>query len=222
MKLCGLEIEIPPEGRRCLPGHEVILLAEAVEARAGQRIAELGSAVGALSLLLASRLDVEVVGFELQEPLVEAARRSASVNRARLQGRVRFEIMDIRRLGGTPWEGRFDHVVANPPFYRARQGRLSPQAERAAARHELQATLADFVRAAAVLLRARGRFHCVIRADRLDDLLMHAIERRCPIKQIRPVYTRQASPAKWMIAVAVKGGQRGLTVAPPLELWRRG
>ncbi|MBM3335515.1 methyltransferase [Candidatus Sumerlaeota bacterium] len=215
MRLGQLEIEVPEKWRGCRPGHEVVLLAESVEVTPGERVAELGSGVGALALALAARVAVEVVGFEIQPGLVEIARRNADLNAHLLRGCVRFETNDIRRLGGTKWEGKFDHVVANPPFYRAGQGRRSPQPARAMARHEIEATLEDFARAAAILLRQRGRFHCIFRPERLEDLLAVASRHRCPIKTIRPIYTREGAAAEWAIVAAVKGGRPGLVISPP-------
>jgi len=220
MKDNGLTIEIPPEARGCAPGHETELLAEAVEVRPGQRVAELGSGIGVLALALAARHPIEVVGFELQEHLVEAARHNARINADRLRGKVCFEAMDIRRLGGSKWERRFGGVVANPPFFRAGQGRRPPRRERAVARHETEATLDDFVRAAAILLRSRGRFYTIFKPERLDELIASAAEHRCPIKVLRPIYTRRAAAAEWVIAVGVKDGRPGLKIAPPRELWR--
>lgn len=218
MKPADLRIETPPGQRGCRPGHEVALLAETIEIKPGQRIADLGSGVGALVLALAARATVEVVGFEIQTALVEAARRNASLNAGLLRGSVRFELLDIRRIGGSPWEGRFDHVFANPPFYRVGQGRRPPRRERATARHEVETTLGDFVRAGAIALRSRGRFHCIFRPERLEELLALANRHRCPIKLLRPIYTRAGATAKWIIATGVKGGRQGLTIAPPLQL----
>lgn len=218
MNPTNLRIETPGCAKGCRPGHEVGLLADAVEIKPGQTVAELGSGVGALALTLAARTPIHVVGFEIQPELFEAARKNARDNAQELLGVVRFERADIRRLGESGWVGRFDHVFANPPFYRQGQGRRPPQAERAAARHEIAATLEDFVRAAAILLRPRARFHCIFRPERLEELLTLAARHRCPIKIIRPIYTRKGGNAEWVIVSGVKGGRRGLVIAPPQEL----
>ena len=215
MKANGLRIETPSEARGCRPGHEVGLLADAVELKAGRKIAELGSGVGALALTLAARVTVEVVGFEILPLLVEAARRNAELNAGRLLGSVSFELADIRRVGGTRWEGRFDHVFANPPFYRVGQGRRSPRPERDVARHESQTTFEDFVRAAAILLCPPGRFHFIFRPERLEELLAVASRHHCPIKIVCPIYTRRSGNAEWVVVTGVKGGRAGLVISPP-------
>ncbi|MCX8037758.1 MAG: methyltransferase [Candidatus Sumerlaeia bacterium] len=213
MRFGELEIEIPETFRGCKPGHEVELLASSAELREGRRMAELGCGIGVLTLRLAQPAAVEAVGFEIQAELAEAARQNGRRNASRLRGHAEFVCADIRRLGGTPWEGRFDTVFANPPFHRAGTGRRSPNRQRDVARHEGETTLADFVRAASILLRPRGRFYFIVRPDRLPELLELAAERRCPINAIVPVYTRAATPAEWVIAEGVKGGRGGFSIA---------
>jgi tRNA1(Val) A37 N6-methylase TrmN6 len=183
-----------------------------------QKVAELGAGVGALSLVLAEREEVEVVGFEIQPELVEAARRNAESNAGRLKGRVEFEQFDIRRVGGTKWERRFDRVVANPPFFKAGQGRRSPSGARDLARRESSATLEDFVRAAAILLRSRGRFQCIFRPERLEELLALMSRHRCPAKLLRPIYSRPDREAEWVIVTGVKDAREGLKIAPPRQV----
>ncbi len=208
-----LDIEIPETVRGCKPGHEVVLLAGAAKLRNGQRVAELGCGIGVLTLCLAQRAAVAAVGFEIQREIAETARRNAERNAGRLRGRVEYVCTDIRRLGGTPWEGRFDAVFANPPFYRAGAGRRSPHPMRDLARHEGETALADFVRAASILLHARGRLYFILRPDRLPELVKRAAEHRCPVKTITPVYTRAGADAEWLIAEGIKGGRGGFSIA---------
>ncbi len=50
-----------------------------------------------------------------------------------------------------------DVVITNPPFYLLGSGRINPDSQDAAARHELLGTLQDFVSAAAYLLKNGGK-----------------------------------------------------------------
>lgn len=86
--------------------------------RDGQSVLDIGSGWGGLALTLAQLADVEVLGITLSEEQLTTARRRAA--EAGLDHRVRFELMDYRKL-----RGRFDRIVSvgmfehvGPPHYR--------------------------------------------------------------------------------------------------------
>src|SRR5215831_151055 len=73
---------------------DAVLLAAAVEARAGQRVLDLGAGVGAVGLCLAARApDCRIVGIELQPALAALAQRNAALNG--VDERVRTIIHDL-------------------------------------------------------------------------------------------------------------------------------
>lgn len=87
--------------------------------RDGQTVLDIGSGWGGLALTLARIAEVEVLGITLSEEQLAVARRRAA--EAGLDHRVRFELMDYRKL-----KGRFDRIVSigmfehvGPPHYRA-------------------------------------------------------------------------------------------------------
>ena len=81
------------------------LLAAKLDLRPGQRILDIGSGWGDLALYLASMEDVEVLGVTLStEQQALATRRAAE---AGLSDRVRFELLDYRKV-----EGPFDRIVS--------------------------------------------------------------------------------------------------------------
>lgn len=107
-------------------GHDTVLLAAAVPARAGDRILELGAGAGIASLCLAARVpDCEITGIEIDPELVALA--NANAKRNGMADRVRFVEGDVLNLD-IP-DGPFDRVFSNPPFHRA-DGQVSPSPER--------------------------------------------------------------------------------------------
>jgi tRNA1Val (adenine37-N6)-methyltransferase len=146
---------------------------------------------------------------------------NAQRNRDRLRGSARFVRADIREPELLrEYKGRFDCVVANPPFWRAGQGRLAPDPSRAASRHELAATLGDFLAVAALLLVEQGQSIFILRPERLSEAFREAERAGCPIEALRPIYTRPESEACWIIVAGTKDGRAGVRVLPPRELWR--
>src|SRR6516164_10768778 len=87
-----LRLRQPRRGHRF--GHDAILLAAAVAARAGERAVELGAGVGAAGLALARRVEaVEVTLVEIDPALTALAAENAERNG--LAGRVRAVSLDV-------------------------------------------------------------------------------------------------------------------------------
>ncbi|HKS85467.1 MAG TPA: methyltransferase, partial [Pseudolabrys sp.] len=118
----SLKIRQPLRGHRV--GHDAILLAAAVRARAGQRAADLGAGVGAAGLALSMRLTGLITTLvEIDARLCDLAAGNAKLNG--LAGRVTVVCADagdvdaLRRNGLAA--GSFDCVLMNPPFFDARR-----------------------------------------------------------------------------------------------------
>lgn len=71
----------------------------------GQTVLDIGAGWGGMALTLARLAEVEVLGITLSEEQLAVARRRAA--EAGLDHRVRFELMDYRKLNG-----RFDRIVS--------------------------------------------------------------------------------------------------------------
>lgn len=196
-----------------------LLLARFVAVRGSERIVDLGAGNGVVALSLAVLHDgVEVVGVELQEAMVERARRGVDLNG--LGERVRMVAGDVRALDKEPASGSFDVAVCNPPYRPSRSGRVNPDAERLLARHEVEGRLADFVRAGASLLRHRGRMCLVYPAERAMELFAVMRGHRLEPRRVRFVHSFADAPATLVLAEGVKGARTGLSVAPPLVIYR--
>lgn len=195
-----------------------LLLARFVEVQGSARIVDLGAGNGVVALSLAVlHHGVEVVGVELQEAMVDRARRGVDVNG--LGERVHMTMGDVRALDEDLACKRFDVVVCNPPYRPPRSGRVNSDAERLLARHEVEGELADFVGAGACLLRHRGRMCLVYPAERAVDLFSVMRQHRLEPRRIRFVHSFAAAPATLVLAEGVKGARTGLSVAPPLVIY---
>ncbi|MFA5811469.1 MAG: methyltransferase [bacterium] len=162
-----LRIWQPAKGHRY--GPESLALADFVQLKAGERVIELGSGVGVISLMLAARAKgVSITAVEIQELLHAIAVRNVRENGYELS--VTCVNDDYRRFAEAN-RNAFDLVVSNPPFYVAGQGRMSPDPQRAQARHEMNGTLADLVASADEMLAPNGRLKIVLDSRRLDELM---------------------------------------------------
>ncbi len=185
---------------------DTMVLADFVRARRGARIADLGSASGALGLLLCARLDCTVTGWEIQPEAHAAALENIARNR--LQGRMTSHCGDLRQIRRQAAPGQFDCAVSNPPYF---AGGLLPQDSiMAQARQEVCCKLSDLFAAAGWLLRFGGDFFLIHKPERLTDLLTAARETGLEPKVLQPVRQRASLPVSSVLLQCRKGGKPGL------------
>lgn len=184
-------------------------------ARGCERIADLGCGAGILSLLLAERsAGARISGVERQPELAGLARSNfaASPHAPRLQ----LVEGDLRLIATLLPAQAFDLVCSNPPFRRAASGRIAADDGRAAARHELHGTLADFIAAAGYLLRPGGRFALIHLPERLPELLTLLRQARLEPKRLRCVHPHASAAATMILVEGRAGGRPGLALEAPL------
>ncbi|MBI5015652.1 MAG: methyltransferase [Deltaproteobacteria bacterium] len=195
-----------------------ILLARFASERPVDAAVDLGCGCGVVALcLLALGGARRVVGVDVQAEMVERARRSAEANGWE-ERCCRFLASDVGAVRQHLEPQSVALVVANPPYRRADQGRHSPDAPTAAARHEVAGTLGDFVSAAAFLLRERGALCLVYPAPRLTALLSACRGARLEPKVLWLTQPRDGRPASLALLRCVKGAGEGLEVRAPLRL----
>ena len=166
-----LVLRQPRAGHRV--GHDAILLAAAISARAGDHAVDLGAGVGAAGLALAQRIDGLAVTLVEIDPAL-AALAGENVARNGLGERVRAVCLDVVApaaafaAAGLP-PGTADRVLMNPPFNAAQNP--SPDRGRRLAHVAANETLRGWLDAAARLLRPQAAVTLIWRADGLDAVL---------------------------------------------------
>lgn len=197
---------------------DAILLASASEPKAGQTVVDLGTGCGIIALILAYRHpDIRLYGVEMQADLVELARTNAAKNR--MTDRIYIVPADIRQLTAGQVDGPVDLVVCNPPYHRARSGRLNPNSERAIARHEIHLNLEQLLSTVRRILCTGGCFTTIFPAERIVDLFSGMRAAGIEPKRMRSIHSRRPEGARLILAQGVMRGNPGLTVDPPLVIY---
>ena len=197
---------------------DAVLLANFASLRGGERVCDLGTGSGVISILLAWRdKTTRITAVEIQEGLCNQAIRSVRLNR--MEDRIQVLRGDIRKLEGILSPAGFELAVANPPFWPAGQGRLPIHGEAAVARHELELTLSQLLAGAAYILKPKGRLALVHRAARLDEIMQLAGEHGLGVQRLRTVHPYWQRPANLVLVEAVKGGRTGVEILPPLVIY---
>jgi len=195
-----------------------ILLADFARARRGETGIDLGCGAGILTLLLLHRQEgLAMTGLELMPEAAVLAERNLAANGYTDRGTVLTG--DIRRVRERFPSGSFDFAVSNPPYFPARSGAHSPDAERAAARSESTCSLEELCAAARYLCRSGGSFYVVHRAERLTDLFCTMRANAIEPKRLRLVCHHSAAAPSLALVEGRRDGRSGLTVEPTLILF---
>ncbi|HKJ04254.1 MAG TPA: methyltransferase [Geopsychrobacteraceae bacterium] len=195
-----------------------VLLVDFVGQTKAKKVFDLGTGAGVMPLLFSeSDMIEEIVGLELQHGLAERAQRNVVLNG--LENRIRIVEGDLRQIRDLFQVESFDLVVANPPYRNPGCGRVAPEDERAAARHELSGGLVDFLVAANYLLRNGGHFAVVYLAERLAELLDGMRKLRLEPKRMRSVHCRLGEPAKMVLVEGRKCGGPGMALESPMYVY---
>jgi tRNA1(Val) A37 N6-methylase TrmN6 len=201
-----LRLRQPKSGHRA--GHDAMLLAAATPARPGDRVADLGSGVGAAGLAVAKRVNrIELVLAEIDERLVELARANARVNAVAVEALVLDVTSTAERYASAGLvPDSVDVVIMNPPFNDASRHRASPDRAREVAHVAAAETLQGWIHAARRILKSGGNLVIIWRADGIAEVLK-ALDRGFGGLVILPVHADAASPAIRVLVRATKGGK---------------
>ncbi|UAB89253.1 methyltransferase [Ruegeria sp. SCSIO 43209] len=200
----------PRSGYRA--GVDPVLLAASVPAQAGQSVLELGCGAGAAIQCLMARVPhLKATGVELQAGYADLARRNSEQNAA-----ITVVEADLNALPNDLRQEQFDHVIANPPYYRAGAHSPATDAGRQIALGE-DTPLKDWISVAARRLAPRGYLHMIQRADRLPDMLAGCAGRLGSI-QVLPLAPRADRASELVILRARKGGRAAFRLHAPLIL----
>ncbi len=188
---------------------DAVLLAHFPSYRPSDSVLDLGTGTGIVPLLMAEEA-AHVDAVEIDGEMAEMARRSVAMNG--LEEKVTIIRGDYREIDDLlPSEkiGRYDIVIANPPYYKAGSGKASRNESVRIARHEVNATLDDTIRAARLCLRPRGRLAMIHIAERLDEIILTMKKYDFAVKRIRLVQPNEKKGANLVLMEAAAGGKSG-------------
>lgn len=199
---------------------DAVLLAYYARPRPDDKIIDLGTGCGIISVILAHRHPgITLYGIEFQKTLAEIATLNAKENR--MSDRITIIEKDLKLLESQMVSGPVDLVVSNPPYRRVRSGRINSDPQRAIARHEITATLLDVVQAAHRVLRNSGRLVMIFPAERIIDLIFQMRSSSIEPKHLQMVYSEIDMGATLVLIEGRKGGRPGMQVARPLTIYHQ-
>ena len=215
------KLKVIQKEKGCRFSIDALLLSHFVNLKASDHVLDLGTGGGIVPMILAKRWNcVRIAGLDIQPDLIDMASRSAILNL--VDGRVEFIRGDLRQIKTLFEAGSFDVATFNPPYRRMHSGRVNPNVEKAIARHEIKATLDDFLQAAAHCLKMKGRVFVVYPAVHAVKLFSRMQARCLEPKRVVLVYSNPASEGQFVFVECLKGGKEGMKVLPPLFIYGQG
>jgi tRNA1(Val) A37 N6-methylase TrmN6 len=209
----------PEDGYRA--AIDPVFLAAAVPVQAGEIVLDVGAGTGAASLCLGARVpDCRISGLDVDQTTVRLA--NENVRRNGLANRVNIMIGDVTRPPVRLAPGTFDHAMANPPYLEAEKATPPANGTRAIAHVEGASGLATWIRFALSMVRNKGTFTLIHRADRLDHVLAELHGRAGGIVVFPLWPDASAKPAKRVLVRAVKGSAQPMRLAAGLVLHEPG
>ena len=204
-----IKIFQPVDGYRA--SSDAVLLSSAIQkVKNGEKILDLGSGTGAISLCLAHRFPAaQICGFEIQDELVKLSNQSAKANGF---NNLTFLNYDLRQAQNS-WFGQYDHVITNPPY--AKDDMPSPNKSKATAHNLNDIDLTAWLKLALKCLRSQGRIYIINRAEAIDEILSVLYKHTGAIT-IVPLCSKSGQNAKRVLVCARKGVHTPTRILPPL------
>lgn len=191
----------PVEGYRASTD-AVILSSLVSQLKNGEKILDVGSGTGAISLCLAERFKLynpQIIGLELQAELAQLANLSAAANDFNF---LQYINVDIRhKLPANLPNCSFNHVITNPPY--AQNDMPSPNSSKATAHNFEAFSLTSWIDFCIKMLAPKGHFYIINRAEAITEILA-SIHGKLGDIQIIPLFSKSGQVAKRVMIKAQK------------------
>jgi tRNA1(Val) A37 N6-methylase TrmN6 len=200
-------------------GIDAVLLANFTRVKKGMKVIDLCTGTGIVPFILAGKTEAaNILGVEIQEEMVEMAKRSVKYNR--LEEKMSFINGDLKDIQLLKSFEKVDVVTVNPPYKAQRSGLLNPNDKNAIARHEICCTLEDVIIAARTILKDNGRLYMVHRPERLADILCLMRKHKIEPKSIRMIHPNTKKPPNILLVEGQRDGGAFLKWEAPLYVYK--
>ena len=190
----------------CFGIDSVLLTDFAKNIKNNSKVIDLGTGTGIISILLSGKTNrTNFVGVEVQSEVADMAKRSVNLNN--LENRIKILNMNILDLKKEYKKGDFDVVVTNPPYKKLNTGVININDKKLISRHEVKASLEDFIKISSFLLKDFGEFYMVHRPDRLVDIFYIMRQNEIEPKRIKFVYPNKNKKANLILVKGIKKGK---------------
>ena len=202
-------------------GIDSVLLSDfSKEIPTGSTVLDLGTGTGILGILLCGKTKLsKIYGIDVQEEVCQMAQRSVKLNNLE----DRFEIINdnIKNLNTIFENCSIDAIVSNPPYKKDNSGLKNESQTKLISRHEITASLEDFIEISSKLLKDNSSLYMVHRPERLSDLFYLLRKYKLEPKKLRMVQSYFDSKPKLVLVKATKNAKSFLNIENPLIIYNK-
>ena len=200
----GLKI-IQNKNGFCFGIDSVLISDFAKNIKNNSKVIDLGTGTGIINILLSGKTKaLNFTGVEIQEEVADMAKRSVKLND--LEEKIEIINENILNLKDIYKKNSFDVVITNPPYKKINTGLINKEDKKVISRHEITASLRDFIHISSYLLRDYGEFFMVHRPDRLVDIFSIMREEKIEPKKIKFVYPNKNKKTNLVLIKRIKNG----------------
>lgn len=182
-------------------------------------VLDLCSGNGIIPLLLSKRTKGNITGLEIQERLAHMGERNIVLNQ--LEDRLEMIQGDLRKRHPALKQSFYDVVTCNPPYFKTPSTTEHNSNDYLTiARHEVYCNLEDVMRACKLYVKPGGKVSLVHRPERLVDIITLCKQLKLEPKRMQLVYPKAGREANTLLIEAVRDGNPGLKILPPLYIYQ--
>ena len=221
LEIKGMKI-IQNKNGFCFGIDSVLLSDFAKEIKNGAKCVDLGTGTGILGILLCAKTNLsQIIGIEIQEEVAEMANRSIILNN--LENKFKIININLKEIKNNKInyleKNSFDYIITNPPYKKLNTGKINENEKKLISRHEITASLDDFIEVANYLLKDKGTIFMVHRPERLADILEKMRKEKIEPKEIKFVYPKVNEEPNLILIKGVKNAKPFLKINKPLYIY---
>lgn len=213
----GLKIIQNKEGF-CFGIDSVLLSDFAKNIKKDSLVLDIGTGTGIISILLSKKAEIKkIYGIEIQEEVADMAKRSVKLND--LQDKIQIINKNIKNIFEEIEPNKIDAIVTNPPYMKLNTGAKNEEIKKLISRHEVECNLEDIIKIGYKLLKSKGEFYMVHRAERIVDILYNLRKYKLEPKEIRFIHSKVGKEPNLVLIKAVKDAGEHLIIDSPLVVY---
>lgn len=198
-------------------GIDAVLLSDFANVKKKHKVIDFCTGTGIIPFLLYGKYSpIHITGIEIQDDMVEMAKRSVELNNI---DNINFINIDLKDINYLKTLEKVDIVTVNPPYKLNNTGIVNPSDKLSIARHEIMCNLEDVIKASRTVLKDNGRLFMVHRPERLIDIFMLMRKYKIEPKRVRMIHPNKNKAPNIVLVEGQRDGGAFLKWDTPLYVY---